>query len=242
MLVDGGSYAYNAADDWHAHFVRTASHNTVRVDDSDQMSHASKFTILKRAPGELVRFDEHIDWTLAVGKHRGYERLSRGLTHTRSVLMVGNAMWIVVDWLGGSGQHDARLHWLTGNDNATTHDAQAVIHTAHGDFGVATFTLAPSNNALGLTPLPCDVVSGDAGEPRGWLSRSYMQREAVASLAARWQRTLPAGFLSILGPNIAVKDWTPAGAYDGILRLMQGGAGVTVTIRDGTVVDATRDQ
>src|SRR3954454_5277811 len=103
VLADAGSYLYNDRPEWHEHFMRTPSHNTVVVDGHDQMLHFRQFKVLYRTRAKLVAFESHDDWSLCAGEHDGYTRHRGGCVHGRSILAAGNDLWVVVDRVRGEG-------------------------------------------------------------------------------------------------------------------------------------------
>jgi len=193
VLADGGTYRYNGAPEWHEHFVRTASHNTVSVDGEDQMLHHRPFKVLYWTDARLLHFESNARFDLAAGEHYGYRRIAPGCTHRRSVLFCKDELWIVADSIVGEGAHDLRLHWLCGDEG----------------FSVAVFD-------AGGNPLETSVVAGAASPPRGWISRYYGEKTAVPSIAVERRAALPFVFVSVLAPetppvSIAGDRWSVGG-------------------------------
>ncbi len=194
VLVDGGTYLYNADHRYHDHFLRTESHNTVMVDGRDQMLHFRRFKYLYRTPARLLRFETRPGLTLMVGEHSGYARFDGGCVHRRAVTLLDDGTMLVVDRITGSGDHSARLHWLGGPYpyTADPEGGAMTLHTPKGDYGVAVF------DDRGRS-LPATVVAGQDDPPRGWLSRGYAVKEAVASLAVERRGSTPLEFVTVLG-------------------------------------------
>jgi asparagine synthase (glutamine-hydrolysing) len=193
VLVDAGSYLYNDRPEWHEHFMRTACHNTVAIDDRDQMLHFRQFKVLYRTRAKLLRFEDNAEWALCAGEHYGYQRHVGRCVHARSVLFLKDDLWIVVDHVTGSGNHAVRLHWL-GGDFPCSYDAGAgrlTLRTTAGDFFVKTLD-------VGGLPLAGDVVAGRNSPPRGWLSRHYGEKVGVPSLGVAVNQALPVTLVSIL--------------------------------------------
>lgn len=210
VLVDGGSYQYNAAPQWHQHFMRTASHNTVTIDGRDQMLHYRQFKVLYWTKAQLLQFSNGDDWSLCAGEHHGYRRHSGNCVHRRSVLFVKNDVWIVVDRVLGTGEHDLRLHWL-GGDFPWTHDGRTLaMTTPHGEFTVAAY------NADG-SRVESTVIAGADEPPRGWLSRYYGEKISVPSFVAERRVSVPQTLVSVLSGVECTTDvdrhhWTVAAA------------------------------
>jgi asparagine synthase (glutamine-hydrolysing) len=223
VLADGGSYLYNGPAAWNAHFVRTASHNTVQVEDWDQMVHARRFKCLYWTQAELLSFERGHRWMLAAGEHRGFERELAGCVHRRAVLLFADELWLVVDRVAGSGTHPLRLHWLAGCPGAATADGLAAeLKTPAGGYRVAVY------DEDGV-PRPLDVVSGRDEPPRGWISRHYGRKRAVPSIVARADGPLPCTMISVLGPPGASARALGGGRWE----LEIGGRSLRLRLRDG---------
>lgn len=194
VLVDGGTHLYNADPQWHDHFMRTESHNTVTVDGRDQMLHFRRFKLLYRAAARMVRFDVAPGATTAAGEHSGYARFEGGCVHRRGVRLFDDGTTVVVDRITGTGEHTARLHWLGGPYPHTADEARGAmtLHTPKGDYGVAVFDRAGA-------PLAGTVVRGQTAPPRAWHSRYYGVREDVPSLAVEQRGECPLEFVTVLG-------------------------------------------
>ena len=189
VLVDPGSYLYNGPEEWHNHFLGTASHNSVQLDGHDQMLHFRKFKCLYWTRARLLRFEDNADWALCEGEHYGYQRHPGRCVHRRSVLFLKNDLWVVVDRVEGSGTHRIRLHWLAGDFPyriGPGGQPSLQLDTPDGPFYLAVF------NAAGK-PLSGDVVAGQSDPPRGWLSRYYGTKRFLFP-RLRW--TFPNGFRS----------------------------------------------
>jgi hypothetical protein len=107
LALDPGTYLYNAAPPWENALTTALVHNTVTVDDLDQMIHAGKFLYLDWAQAKVV---EQGGARLAA-EHDGYRRL--GVIHRRTLTAIENG-WLIEDELRAShGRSVAyRLHWL----------------------------------------------------------------------------------------------------------------------------------
>jgi asparagine synthase (glutamine-hydrolysing) len=198
VLADPGSYLYNGPEEWHDHFLCTKSHNTIQVDDRDQMLHYRKFKCLYWTKATLLRFEDNPDWALCEGEHYGYQRHTGHCVHRRSVLYLKDDLWIVVDRMEGSGTHRVRLHWLGGDfpyRRGLDGQTSLQLETSDGLFHVGVF------NAAGR-PLSGEIVAGQDDPPRGWLSRYYGEKIPVPSLVVEQSERLPLTLVSILGPHV----------------------------------------
>ena len=195
VFVDPGTYLYNGPPEWHAHFTRTAAHNTLTIDGRDQMAHVRQFKFIYPVKAKLV--DEVLSPSGGsfTGEHDGYKRYEGGCVHRRSVALVGDDLLVVLDEVRGAGDHDVRLHWLAGD---FPHDVDAqqrlCLATPEGAIALAVFD-------EDAQPLEVDVARGAEDPPRGWLSRYYAEKVPVASLAVERRSALPLRWLSVIGPG-----------------------------------------
>lgn len=198
VAIDPGTYSYNAPGRWQSMPLATTScHNTVGVDDLDQMERVSRFLFLPwpnapryrqvRSPGGQIGLLEL--------QHDGYERLADPVSHRRTVVQLGSEHWLIVDHLTAAAQHEYRLHWLFA-DVPTTFDA------ATGRLTLAFDDRSYAAQVLSAGGLELSLVRADRESARGWYAPRYQQLAPAPSLTAR----VKAGrfrFFSILGPA----DW-----------------------------------
>jgi hypothetical protein len=206
VLVDPGSFQYNAETTWHEHFMRTASHNTIVADGRDQMVHYRQFKVLYWTKARLLQFRDDEWSTHGEGEHDGYRRHPGACVHRRSILFVKDDLWIVVDHLDGDDEHDLRLHWLGGEFPWTHTDRGMELATPQGSFSVAVF-----DNDGRLEP--SSVVAGVEDPPRGWLSRYYGEKVAVPSMVVERRAWLPVTLVSVLSgapytTSVEKQRWT----------------------------------
>jgi hypothetical protein len=198
VLVDGGSYLYNGSPELHNHFMRTASHNTVQLDERDQMLHLRQFKVVYWTKAKLLCFEDHPEWVLCSGEHYGYHRHPGACVHRRSVLLIKDDLWIVADRIDGEGAHRIRLHWLGGEFPHSCNPKQNAmsLETPAGSFNVQVL----DENGL---PLEGSVVSGQENPPRGWLSRYYGKKTPVPSLVVQMNQEVPITLVSLLSAGNA---------------------------------------
>jgi hypothetical protein len=133
VAQDAGTFSYNAPSPWANSLVHTAIHNTVTINDRDQMTHAGRFLWLDWAQAQITHHetDPEAAYGQLVAQHDGYHKL--GVIHQRSVSTHSTGSWIIEDHLfpsqkkslsarqiprqvqDQSGEHmcyHARLHWL----------------------------------------------------------------------------------------------------------------------------------
>ena len=108
---DGGSYLYNDELRFHKFFMGTRSHNTVTVDQEDQMYLRRRFKWLYWTTAELLKSNGSSG---IEGEHYGYLRLPGSVTHRRRIETASAGSFIVHDVLQQKqpAQHCYTLHWL----------------------------------------------------------------------------------------------------------------------------------
>jgi hypothetical protein len=114
VAQDAGTYLYHGPAPWDNSFVSTRVHNTVTVDERDQMTRGGRFLTLDWFPAyskNLLTSDDRVLGRM-LAYHKGYQRL--GVRHERLASVFDDGRWEVTDSfiLTGPGEHVFRLHWL----------------------------------------------------------------------------------------------------------------------------------
>jgi hypothetical protein len=142
------------------------------------MKMVSRFTWTDWAQGKVLQQSEKF-WQ---GQHDGYAHLPDPVTHKRTVLVLDDDRWLVLDHLTGKELHHYALHWLL----------------CDGKFGMQ--ELAPAHGLL-LDPFDSNlpdsrvliqmgslagsarfsVIRADPKSTRGWRSKYYGQKEPAIS-------------------------------------------------------------
>jgi len=108
LIVDPGTYLYTANLHERQLFRSTAYHATVEIDGQEQNTTdpAIPFIIGNEAKPRVLTWETNGSFDLIVAEHYGYQRLSRPVTHRRSVRFDKQArFWLVEDELHGEGPH-----------------------------------------------------------------------------------------------------------------------------------------
>jgi Heparinase II/III-like protein/Heparinase II/III N-terminus len=196
IALDAGTYSYNAPEPWNNPLAHTAYHNTVTVDDVDQMDRAGRFLWLPWLHGRVRCFQQSAGGRLAYweGEHDGYRRLKFPVNQQRGILRLPEDSWLILDRLMSSGDHSYRLHWLFPDvpHEWNEDEGRVTLHTPaglyHGQVGLLTGRAVYS------------VVRADESSPRGWRAPYYNHREPGLSIdAAAQARSL--SFWSVFGPG-----------------------------------------
>ena len=178
IALDAGTYAYNAAEPWNNSLVHTAVHNTITVDDQDQMEQAGRFLWLPWARGTEIGRWTHPSAALAYweGQHDGYRRLQSPTDHRRGIARLGEEQWLVLDFLTSSGEHQYGLHWLFADVPYESDDrlSRLTLKTEAGDYQVQVGSIAGA--------LQTSLIRADEQSTRGWQSPYYSEKQPALSL------------------------------------------------------------
>jgi len=109
IATDAGTYQYNAAPPWENALATTRVHNTLTLDNQDQMLRAGRFLWLDWAQAEILSYETNENGELKklTAEHNGYKRL--GVLHQRT-LIADHQGWLVEDLLAPYGKPDSRVH------------------------------------------------------------------------------------------------------------------------------------
>lgn len=199
---DAGTYLYNADPPWDNPLVSSRVHNTVMVDDRDQMTRGSRFMTLDWFPAyskSMVATDES---TLgqAIAYHKGYP----GVRHERSVTVYTDERWVIEDKLISREAHTYRLHWLLPDweFEIEIRDQRIEISfmSPHGRIALDLQTDPPISNLDSLLSLvrAGKVVYGTRTvyAYEGWISPTYGTKTPALSLAFEVQSKVSIKFTS----------------------------------------------
>jgi heparinase II/III-like protein len=183
LIVDPGRFTYDDSH-WRRQFKGTAAHNTVCVDDLDQVEYRRGKPKGPLAQGRLLERFTAPGFDMLCGEVRSpaYEAI-----HTRRIFFVAGEYWLIVDSLKASVPHkyDLRFH-LT---------AEALNHCTRIAGGIRTsdMVLLFGNNCRGGPPWPpvsqpprvSDERVATEGHPyscslsHGWISPRYGIKQAA---------------------------------------------------------------
>ncbi len=113
LLLDAGTFQYNAAPPWQNALAGTKVHNTLTVNRADQMSKAGRFLWLDW-PKTWWKVDD-LSAAQIIAGHDGYRR--KKVLHERKVTTSNEKIWQVLDEVtpvryGSNPTIEVCLHWL----------------------------------------------------------------------------------------------------------------------------------
>ncbi len=179
IALDPGTYSYNAPAPWDNALARTRYHNTLTVDDQDQMERVGPFLWLPWVQGQVRRQasapqGEVHYWE---GDHDGYHRLTDPVTYRRAIVQLPGEAWLIIDDLSSQAVHTYRLHWLLSDYSYQGPHPQygLQLDTPMGPYGI----MIQSDHEFELT-----LNRASSKGPEGWRAPYYQTRVPALSLSA----------------------------------------------------------
>lgn len=193
IAIDPGTFQYNAAPPWDNRLSGTGVHNTLVVDERDQMTRAGRFLWLDWAQAEVIEQEHTPDGRLqhVVARHNGYAR--RGVIHQRS-LSTGEDGWVVVDQLlpVNAGHyndlHTVRLHWLL-PDWPWRLDGEVL--RLQSPYGAIQLQVSPAQRLALARAGECLAGSLPVSPVMGWCSPTYGARLPALALLVEVKGSIP---------------------------------------------------
>ncbi len=208
LAFDPGSYLYNALPPWDNAFSRTRVHNTVTVNDLDQMTYGGRFLWLDWAQAAQSTHEEAPDgsWVRRSAEHDGYRRL--GVFHKRTLTGYREGRWLVEDALiahkqrsdPGKGEFSARLHWLMPDWpwalKTVDQKIELVLESLHGEVMLSILSRRDDHRVENIDfclVRAGEILSGKgpADPVRGWYSPTYGYKYPALSLSYTVKGPLP---------------------------------------------------
>jgi hypothetical protein len=172
ILCDAGTYSYNTAKRWLSYFNGTASHNTIMVNQKDQMRKGTRFIWLDWTAAKLIRFSKGESFQFFEGEHDGYSPL----IHRRAVLN-DNDVWIVIDDIVGEfkgKEYEISQQWLLGT--------KELLKINNNHFKLNTESGISYSIRFIDQVKETEVYYGDLDKVRGWASTHYGKKAPAHQL------------------------------------------------------------
>ena len=175
LAIDAGTYLYSGKGHWRNGLAHTSVHNTVTVDNKDQMTMLSRFTWTNWSKGKVLKHENDI-WQ---GEHDGYKPVS----HKRTVMSLEGDRWLVIDNLMANESHHYTLQWLLKDFGIQK------LASGYGLLLELTETDSKLSDSKILVQMGMtegngnfSIVRADANSTRGWQSRYYGHKEPAISV------------------------------------------------------------
>ena len=156
ILPDAGSYKYNTDAETMRYFSGTRSHNTVMLDDNDQMLKGGHFIWFYWTECKKATLEEDARSFVFTGAVSAFKYVKQGIEHRRIVIkQKGVPVWTVKDEIIGAPAHMELRQW---------------------------WHMQPGINAI---VIKAKDVKGEAIAPQtgeGWYSSFYGQKEKTVEI------------------------------------------------------------
>ena len=175
ILMDPGTFQYNTSPEYLDYFSGSRGHNSLILDDQEQMQRGGRFLWLNWVQGQVTGRDVRSDQISIVGQHEAFFPW----VHERAVSLTSQGLVVKDKIFGGTGTIPARLHWLV-NDLSFTMEGQ------NGRFAL------PDGRSVGMHlwcnwPLDVQVIKNDQRRPAGVISEHYGALSGAVSVIASTQ-------------------------------------------------------
>jgi asparagine synthase (glutamine-hydrolysing) len=205
ILRDCGTYHYYVPGrrDIEYYFKSAAGHNNITIDGRDPRELVSRFLwfpwsrsrkrCYKATPEGPIWFE---------GETYDYDRRPWKVLHRRTVIGLVPDVWVIVDDLLGTGEHEALLRWhlLDAPYVVDSAESSVRLQTPAGDVFV-TVTGQPAQ------PQRFEVLRGQdtPGNVQGWESPYYGERLPIPTLEAAWRYALPLRTITVVSPKTSTR-------------------------------------
>ncbi len=208
IALDAGTYRYSHPAPWDNALAGTACHNTVTIDDRDQMIRAGRFLWLKRANiHDLdIQCDPHGTIRSISAEHDGYR--SMGITHKRTINSKpdGKPGWLIQDELIPHGRmkidqsHSFRLAWFLPDWKWDLDHLAFRLYSPAGMIRLEFKVIGANENdavvsvfraGLALTP------SKESHPTWGWHAPTYGVKKPALAVHVFTQAVLPLKFITL---------------------------------------------
>jgi asparagine synthase (glutamine-hydrolysing) len=166
LAVDAGTYLYSGQGQWRNGLAHTSVHNTVTVDNKDQMTLLSRFTWTNWSKGKVLKHEKD-SWQ---GEQDGYKPVS----HKRTVMVLEEDRWLVIDNLIANESHNYKLHWLLSDFPFEQKENSVLLYLDEMKYKAQVGMI----NGDGKF----SIVRADPNSTRGWRSRYYGHKEPAISV------------------------------------------------------------
>jgi hypothetical protein len=189
ILRDAGTYKYYCEAPWQHYFLSTAAHNTVSVDQRDQMIKGPRFLWFKWAHARLRYFFTSRDKRMGYfeGEHSGYSHLPGRVFHRRAICRLGDT-YLIVDDVLGAGLHEVVARWRL-IDSGWQADSQ-LWRSSTGGINITIGVFAPD--------LQSDEDSGAATQIDGAESLYYGDLRTATVLERSVEKPLPVRIITVI--------------------------------------------
>jgi uncharacterized heparinase superfamily protein len=205
-IVDSGVGEYQAGP-WREYYRSTRAHNTVAVDDEDQIECWSSFRVARRARilGREVIEAPFVNGVTA--RHDGYSRLARPVDVRRTFVELDGRAWLIVDRLEGSGTH----RW-----SSFVHAAPEVRAERHHDSSASLTRGSRRVTIAWFGVQEAAIVSGVQQPLQGWYAPEFGRGVPASVLILTGSGSMPVEFGYLIVPDLPQSEVAVQPTHDGL--------------------------
>jgi hypothetical protein len=192
VILDAGTYRYNAAPPWDNGLASGGVHNGVTIDGREPMTRGGRFLWLDWDQARVVSCIPGC----AVAERDGYRRM--GVRHKRTLECLRDGSWVITDDLARmkprSRAHEFGLCWLLPDGEWRLEAGALSVDLAGVQMIVRVECLAnPAPQVEVMVVRAGELLAGEGTdvERLGWFSPTYAERQPALSLCVRVRSTLP---------------------------------------------------
>jgi hypothetical protein len=220
VALDPGTFRYNSAPPWDNSLSRTEVHNTVCINNTDQMTRAGRFLWLDWAQAYILDYKPSQDSSFIsiTAQHDGYSRM--GVMHRRQVTARDDG-WNVLDELNPTEPYastispvQARLHWLLpdwpweildpGSQDQNQYSYILRIKSRYGWISLEVRIPVPEHMQVSESTPEIQLArageliygAGEVSPVAGWASPTYDHKVPALAFSIRQKGRLPVRFSS----------------------------------------------
>jgi hypothetical protein len=191
VLLDAGTYQYNAPKPWDNGLSTTRVHNTLTIGQTDQMTRAGRFLWLDWAQAHISEYSDH----KIIAAHDGY--LNLGAVHERTLVKKSQTHWQIFDYVyrmkAAKKPMSLELQWLVPDFDFKILD-ESVCLTAR--FGIINIQTRDGEGKILPAPMIFragrSVTQPDFEKPLlGWYSPTYGVKQPALSILYSFKQKLP---------------------------------------------------
>ncbi len=191
IALDAGTFQYNAPPPWNNGLAQTLVHNTLIINEKDQMYRAGRFLWLDWAQSKIVDQGNN----LICAEHNGYQKLRA--VHRRTLKRLSNQKWGVEDLIfspySSKDKYRIDLHWLLPNWPMRIAGNTCTLFAPFGSVILHISSDIEPNNCQFIIYKEGRPISGNAQEEPllGWFSPTYGQKIPALSIRYSITHALP---------------------------------------------------
>jgi len=117
LVRDAGTYKYNTEKEYSSFFFGTAGHNTVMIDQCDQMQKGQRFIWYGWSQAINAECVDNQDSLQFTGTINAFKQITKDIFHKRSVKAYKNMpLWQIDDLITNADSHLFSQHWNIADD------------------------------------------------------------------------------------------------------------------------------